>query len=145
MEKEKTKTKTEVKIGVEQEEKSVKSNIAFYIAIVVLTIVIIVMCIYGFSKKSEYEDEISDLKSQISSLKRDYNELKSEEYSEWVEDMKNSAKIEFFDENIVFVLDGYGNYYYTYDQVQQVTQGKEYSYWAYNKEAAKAKGYKQWK
>ena len=35
------------------------------------------------------------------------------------------------------VLDGYGNYYYTYDQVQQVTQGKEYSYWAYNKEAAK--------
>ena len=46
----------------------------------------------------------------------------------------------------MFVIDGYGNYYYTYDQMEQVTQGiDEYSYWAYNKEQAISLGYKKWK
>ena len=55
-------------------------------------------------------------------------------------------KANFMDEYIVFVLDGYGNYYYTYDQVQIVTQGvDEYEYWAYNKEQAIYLGYKAWK
>lgn len=58
--------------------------------------------------------------------------------------MQNHNKVDFFDENIVFVLEGYGNYYYTYDQVEQVTQGKSYTYWAYNKEAAITKGYRAW-
>ena len=51
-------------------------------------------------------------------------------------------KLNFLDENIVFVIEGYGNYYYTYDCMEQVTDGSEYSYWAYNKEAAISKGYK---
>lgn len=50
-------------------------------------------------------------------------------------------KSDFLDENIVFVLKGYGNYYYSYDCVQKITDG-DYTYWAYNKEAAKADGYK---
>lgn len=54
-----------------------------------------------------------------------------------------NEKLDFFDENIVFVIEGYGNYYYTYDCVQKITDGEEYSYWAYNKEAAKGNGYQK--
>lgn len=50
-------------------------------------------------------------------------------------------KAKFLDDNIVFVLEGYGNVYYTYDCVQKITNG-EYTYWAYNIDAAKSKGYK---
>lgn len=54
-----------------------------------------------------------------------------------------SDKLDFFDENIVFVIEGYGNYFYNYDCVQKITDGEEYSYWAYNKEAAISKGYQK--
>lgn len=52
-------------------------------------------------------------------------------------------KLEFFDEHIVFVIEGYGNKYYTYDCVQDITNGERYNYWAYNTEAAKSQGYKK--
>jgi amino acid transporter len=59
---------------------------------------------------------------------------------------KNFEKLNFYDANIVFVIDGYGDYYYTYDQMEQVTQDlDEYSYFAYNKESAIYHGYKAWK
>ena len=140
---EQEKSNNEIKSKSGQEEKSEESNVVFYITIAILTIIIIIMGIYAFSKKGEYEDEISDLKSQISRLNRNYNELESEKNSEW---LKNSEKIEFLDENIVFVIDGYGDYYYTYNQMETVTQGiGNYTYWAYNKEQAIYRGYKAWK
>lgn len=53
-----------------------------------------------------------------------------------------SEKLEFYDENIVFVIDGYGDYYYTYDQMVKVTKDDDYyEYWAYNKEQAIDLGY----
>ncbi len=57
--------------------------------------------------------------------------------------LKLKQKINFYDENIVFVLDGYGNYYYNYDCVQEVTNGKQYSYLAFNKQAAISQGYQE--
>lgn len=54
-----------------------------------------------------------------------------------------SDKLDFYDENIVFVIEGYGNYFFSYDCVQKITGGEEYSYWAYNKEAAISKGYQK--
>ncbi len=51
-------------------------------------------------------------------------------------------KLRFMDENIVFVLEGYGNKYWTYDCVQQITNG-EYSYWLYHKNNAIREGYKK--
>ena len=51
------------------------------------------------------------------------------------------TKAEFLDENIVFVIDGYGNNYYTYDCMQKVTNGNEYSYRAYNEKMAISNGY----
>ena len=73
-------------------------------------------------------------------------ELEEEYSSNLAEQIINSVKADFLDENIVFVIDGYGDYYYTYDQMNTVTQGiDEYSYWAYNKEQAIVKGYRAWK
>lgn len=77
--------------------------------------------------------------------KEEKNKLSSENTSLKLTDSKNSRKIKFFDENVVFVLDGYGRYYYTYDQMAQVTQGKSFTYWAYNLEQAIDLGYRAWK
>lgn len=133
------------------EKENVKSNhdkktIILYSVIGVLSVLLIGISIYAFTVSNNYESEIKTLKNQISTLKRNNSELQTEKNTEWLENIKNSAKIEFFDENIVFVIDGYGNYYYTYDQMETVTQGVgEYSYWAYNKEQAIGLGYRAWK
>ena len=52
-------------------------------------------------------------------------------------------KINFYDENIVFVIEEYGNYYYNYDCFKKLTMNQEFTYWAYNKEAAIYHGYKE--
>lgn len=51
------------------------------------------------------------------------------------------TKAEFLDENIVFVIEGYGNYFYTYDEMISVVGDRQFSYWAFNKEQAIALGY----
>ena len=56
---------------------------------------------------------------------------------------KEQEKASFLDENIVFVLEGYGNVYYSHDFVNKLTAGEEFTYWAYNKEAAISQGYKK--
>lgn len=53
-------------------------------------------------------------------------------------------KLEFFDKNIVFVIEGYGgNYYYTYDCVQTITKGNQYSFIAFNEHSAIRQGYQK--
>ena len=55
----------------------------------------------------------------------------------------SSEKAKFLDERIVFVIDGFGNYYYTYDEMISVTQQlDEFEFWAYNTEQAISLGYK---
>ena len=51
------------------------------------------------------------------------------------------AKAEFMDQNIVFVLEGYGDYYYTYDAMMQITDSSTFYFWAYNVEQARNLGY----
>ncbi len=50
-------------------------------------------------------------------------------------------KLDFYDENIVFVIEGYGDYYYSYDCMIQKVGNNAFTYWAYNKEAARNRGY----
>ena len=118
--------------------------------LIVLVIVLIIVSGIAIYLKisdntSELNEEISNLKKQVSTLREEKNKLSSENTSLKLTDSKNSRKIKFFDENVVFVLDGYGRYYYTYDQMEQVTQGKSFSYWAYNLEQAIDLGYRAWK
>ncbi len=50
-------------------------------------------------------------------------------------------KIDFFDKRIVFIIDGLGNEYYSYDCMLRKVGYKPSTYWAYNVENAIAKGY----
>ena len=88
--------------------------------------------------------------SNTEDIEYDEDNTSSESFADWVEQNRsypddyyeNCEKAEFLDENIVFVIDGYGDYFYTYDEMMNVTEGKgEYSYWAYNKEQAISRGY----
>ena len=135
-----------------QKNNNINSDInkKFKIALIVLIIVLIIVSGIAIYLKisdntSELNEEISNLKKQVSTLREEKNKLSSENASLKLTDSKNSRKIKFFDENVVFVLDGYGRYYYTYDQMAQVTQGKSFTYWAYNLEQAIELGYRAWK
>lgn len=134
-------------IGVNNKDK--KSKRRMKRAIIILSIVIaietIAMIVFGLFQFFTYRDEIDVLESELSVLRYSSN-YRKERVKELENDNGNMReKCGFFDKNIVFVIEGYGNYYYTYDQMEQVTQGKSYSYWAYNVEQAKGLGYRAWK
>ena len=95
------------------------------------------------NKEKKLRERIEILEEENTELYEEINELNSTLYNitglhtnDYIID-----KLDFFDDNIVFVLKGYGNYYYTYDCVQKIADGNQYSFWAYNKEAARSKGY----
>ena len=114
--------------------------------IITLSILISLLLFLGIYFLINY---INSLKADVAYYKDLYDEY-SQKYYKICNEKGNiefksilqDSKIKFFDENIVFIIDGYGNYYYTYDEMQQVTQGKSYSYLAYNKESAISQGYK---
>lgn len=134
-----------------EKEKIVKTKkeINIFMISSIILLVIVVLCgiyIYQDYKKSEANtSKISSLENQIKTLKKEKEKLQIEKNDEQKKKIEYKTKADFMDENIVFVLDGYGKYYYTYDQVQQVTQGRRYEYWAYNKEQAIGLGYRAWK
>lgn len=113
-----------------------------YVIIGILAAAVIGIGIYAFSLADTYEGTIDDLEYEINKLENDKAGLNAsmilyESYEE---------KADFLDERIVFVIDGYGDYYYTYDQMNTVTQGiGEYTFWAYNVEQAISRGYRAWK
>lgn len=111
------------------------------VIIAFLTIGIIVESIF-IIKKLDYMDALI---RRIEELENSYEYLSDDWWNERKENMVLKDKSDFMDEHIVFILDGYGNYYYTYDCMEEVTEGKEYSFWAYNKEQAVSKGYKSFK
>lgn len=82
-------------------------------------------------------NEKNDLEGELNSLKRELNSLNGFRTTYWT---KN--KLKFFDEKIVFVIEGYGNYFYSYDCMVDNVEG-EYTFWAYNKEQAISRGYRQ--
>lgn len=136
------------------EKENVKSNhdkktIILYSVIGVLSVLLIGISIYAFTLPSNYESEIKELKSQISTKNKKINTLENEKAglnASMILYETYEEKADFLDDRIVFVIDGYGNYYYTYDQMNTVTQGiGEYTFWAYNKEQAISRGYRAWK
>lgn len=85
--------------------------------------------------------KIEDLKSKISYQQeidgfcnQELNKLKGNKTTNYI---KN--KLDFIDNNIVFRIEGFGNYYYSYDCMVQKVNGT-YTYWAYNKEKAAYEG-----
>lgn len=78
---------------------------------------------------------IENLNSEIKDLKQENTTL----FFEYIDDV---SKAKFLDENIVFVIKGENNYYYTYNCFKKITSNGNYKYWAYNIEAAESLGYK---
>lgn len=126
-----------------------KKTIILYSVIGVLGALLIGISIYAFTLPSNYESEIKELKSQISTKNKKINTLENEKAglnASMILYETYEEKADFLDDRIVFVIDGYGNYYYTYDQMNTVTQGvDDYTFWAYNVEQAIYKGYRAWK
>lgn len=118
-----------------------RSTKILIIVIAILTIGIIVESIF-IIKKLDYMDALI---RRIKELENSYEYLSDDYWDERKENMVLKDKSDFMDEYIVFVLDGYGNYYYTYNCMKEVTEGKEYSFWVYSINNAIAKGYKPFK
>ena len=123
------------------------------VAIVVLSILLalstvfsVFMVIGSVGISEEYETQIAELQEDLDSKSEAYNSAHESliKYRDYYED--NYAKVDMMNSNIVFVIEGYGNYYYTYDQMMIATLGDaEYAYCAYNIEQAKGLGYIPWK
>ena len=113
-------------------------TLLFYVIIGVLVLSNIITVSMYVYKNNQLEDVIYECNQNTSLCETQLNLIKGEHTAFYIQE-----KLRMFDENIVFVIEGYGNYYYTYDCVQKITYGKEYSYWAYNRAAAIGKGYKQ--
>lgn len=113
-----------------------------FVILIVLAVFLGGLNIYQYINLMEKNEIITDYKSKNTSLSYELREVKDENFDLLLENSELSIKAEFLDENIVLVIEGYGNYYYTYDCAEKITGGS-YTYWAYNKEAAKANGYKK--
>ncbi len=85
------------------------------------------------SRINYLESDLNSKNRKISSLESDSNNYKNLLNGKTYYYVKD--KLEFMDENIVFEIKGFGNYYYSYDCMMDKVNGY-YEYWAYNKEAA---------
>ena len=112
------------------------------IIISVLTFTISFLIIFNLYQLATISNEKINTERQIAELEKEIENIKSQSVECRLDRLKYENKAKFLDENIVFVINGYGNYYYTYDCVQKITSGS-YTYRAYNKEAAISKGYKK--
>ena len=88
-------------------------------------------------------NKISNLKEKNSTNKMEIRNLKRENLDLSKFKAQNANKLNFYDEKVVFVIEGYGNYYYTYDCMINKVGNNKYYFWAYNKEQAIGKGYRQ--
>ncbi len=115
-----------------------KINLILIITVGILIVSLIGGFIYFNIKLSNANDEIDDLKSENSRVYSRLYSITGFNTDDYIKD-----KLYFLDENVVFQIKGYGNYYYTYDCMIEKTAGKEYSFWAYNLAAAKGNGLKK--
>ena len=119
----------------EKKKRRKKKSAGAIITICVLSFLLILsLCLnfYQFDKVKTLEEE----------PKNYVVENTNEEYVSYYN--KNHEKLDFYDENIVFVVEGYGDYYFTYNQMIEEVEEDEYSFWAYNKELAIDLGYESY-
>lgn len=128
---------------IEENNKTKKLNIISLVCNGIFLILIIILLISLGSKTNQIQDmeyELEEYEDDMWSYKVDSENLDDLLGGNTYYYVEN--KLDFFDENVVFVIEGYGDYYYTYDCMMDKVDG-EYSYWAYNKEQAIGRGYKR--
>ena len=146
------KTDYEIEETANNENYKNNKNIAMVIVSILLGIFIISSLSLGYICYKYYEvinkknnelnnkkQEIEEKNEKIKNLEKDSKDLKTL--------IKNTStfyvrnKLDFFDNHIVFVVSGGGNYYYNYDCLQSKFGATSYSFMAYNSKAAIARGY----
>lgn len=133
---------TYIPIETQQQQQQKKSKtmygtLVLSILLLGLFICTIAQCVINADLNKQIE-ELEKRPERIVSYPDDY--YKTLEKAEFYDEV--SEKVEFYDEAIVFVIEGYGDYYFTYDEMIEATEDEdEYSYWAYNKEQAISRGY----
>lgn len=128
-----------------KEKRKSKLPLILSLALILCSLVCIVfLIIYYKSDVTKYKDEIFKLEKQlatkdeiIDSYKYDLNKLTGNNTIQYME-----KKLNFFDNNIVFRIEGFGDYYYTYDCMLKKVNGS-FSYWAYNRERAISEGLRE--
>ena len=145
---------TDFEFDTNNKRKHYKDDSKKYVSINVLAIILVFSIIIITSlviyiilnKNNETNNDGITANEIIQNLNEQNSKLSNEKLDLEIENIGLKEKAKFLDNNIVFVIDGYGNYYYTYDQMEEVTRDKgEYYYTAYNIEGAKSLGYKAWK
>ncbi len=113
-----------------------KTRISLFLNII-LIITIIILFIWSRNEIYTFQVKLNDsqknteiLEQENASLKYDSTQLNNILTGKTTFYIIN--KLDFLDENIVFKLDGFGNYYYTYDCMMNITIGSSFSYVAYN-------------
>ena len=119
-----------------QTQKPKKKRKALVFVVIVLSIFLIGSVICNITQYASNEQ----MNKQIAELE------KEPEYIVNYPDVyyENTEKAEFLDENIVFVIDDYGNgnYFFTYDEMMSAMKDQEEFYFrAYNKQFAINEGY----
>ena len=114
-------------------------KLSIILGIVIFILIGVCIYIYVLYDKSVelYTDYVVDNVFDESSAQNELDTLNGYRTTAWTKE-----KLDFFDENIVFVIEGYGDYYYSYDCMVDSIDG-DYNYWAYNKEQAIYRGYKK--
>lgn len=84
------------------------------------------------------KNNLSSEQELVESYKEDLDRLVGDKDVDYIED-----KLNFFDESVVYVIEGFGNYYYSYDCMMKKVGNNEFSYLAYNPETAQNKGYRE--
>lgn len=109
--------------------------------IFIVTLTIIGIKFYKLDKR--FEETSSDLiktiheRIEIENSFREFTDGRGIAYTK--------EKMKFFNDNIVFVIEGKGNYYQDYDcMIERTEDDSKYLYWAFNKEAAIERGYKKY-
>jgi len=123
------------------ERKEDKIKLVSLIANVILIGLIICILIANNSLQAKNKKEIKSQKEQIEELKYDSDNLKEllgDKDLSYIED-----KLDFIDQHIVFQIEGYGKYYYTYDCMIKKVGDKEFEFLAHNEEFAKMEGLKK--
>lgn len=84
-----------------------------------------------YANLEEREEEYNNVSDKLESLTRGQTYFYTQ------------SKLNFIDKHVVFQIEGYGNYYYTYECMLKKVGNNEYNFWAYNTEAAQGRGLKQ--
>lgn len=117
--------------------RGIKGILPWILCIILLCMVLVL----AFGNDSDVQNQNGTENGDVAILREKLQEANAENARYETELRKAESKIDFFDEHVVFVIEGYGNYYYTYDEMIELTDDGEFTFWAYNEDLAISEGY----